>query len=241
MRNSVRILMPLFGLAALILVLANSSAQDPQGKDVPNIKSSLPNKEMPKADQPKLDWPTQFDTLTLDDWIKRLDSKDPSMRNAAVRVIPQFGPAAKKAIDKLISLMSDPDNSVKIGALLACTTHPYEDPKLIEKTVGKVRTLLSNPDEAVRFQAALACTRLGIAAKNCIPAICSEYVLRNRTSYEVRVAGAVALGQITFEDDKGPDQLFAQAISALANLLSDEAYAVRLEAIQALMIIGAPK
>src|SRR5262249_20762743 len=89
--------------------------------------------------------------------------------------------------------------------------------------------------------AALACTRLGIAAKNCIPAICSEYVLRNRTSYEVRVAGAVALGQITFEDDKGPDQLFAQAISALANLLSDEAYAVRLEAIHALIIIGATK
>jgi len=244
MRSFVRILMPLLGLAALILVLANSSAQDPQkGKDGPNIKGGLPDKEMPKADQPKLNWPTQFDTLTLDDWIKRLDSKDPSTRNAAVRVIPQFGPAAKKAIDKLISLMSDPDNSVKIGALLACTTYPYEDPKLVEKTVIKLNSLLKNNDEAVRFQAALACTRLGQAAKSCIPAICSEYVLNCSTSYEVRAAGAIALGQIAYEDQnkKEPDLLFAQAVSALAHRLSDPAYAVRLASIEALMITGAPK
>jgi PBS lyase HEAT-like repeat len=143
----------------------------------------------------------------------------------------------------LITLMSDPDNSVKIGALLACTYHQYEDPKQIEKTVGKIRILLANADEAVRFQAALACTRLGVHAKPCIPAICSEFVLNCTTSYELRAAGAVALGQVATEDPnlKGPDVLFAQAVSALAHRLSDAAYAVRLASIEALMITGAPK
>ncbi|HEV3142798.1 MAG TPA: hypothetical protein VGZ47_02825 [Gemmataceae bacterium] len=241
MRKSMRIVLPLLGLAALMLILANSSAQDVQpGKGAPKIKGDLPNKDMPNGDPANQQWPTQMDGLSLDEWIKRLDSKDPSTRNAAVRVVPLFGPPAKKAIDKLINLMGDPDNSVKLGALAACTTHPGidEDPALLRKAVGKIRTLLIHPDEAIRFQAAMACNRIGPAAKECIPELCSERVLAYPSSYEVRVAGAVALGQIAYDDKNGPN---VQAVSALAHRLSDEALAVRLEVVQALMVIGAPK
>src|SRR5262249_29784703 len=148
------------------------------------------------------------DALSLEQWIDRLDfqkTPDPSTRKAAILVIPQFGPAAKKAIPMLINLMSDPDDSVKMAALIACTTHPYEDPKLIERTVGKVNVLLKHSDVTMRYQAAMACNRLGPAAKACIPMLCSEWILKCHSSYEVRTAGAVALAQVGYDDKTGSE------------------------------------
>jgi HEAT repeat protein len=247
-----RIALPLLALAVLIFTLANLVAQDPQqgkdvpskdapSKDVPNSKDDVPKTDLPKADRPpNIEWPSQFDALTLEQWMERLDiqkTPDPSTRKAAILVVPQFGPAAKKAIPMLINLMSDPDDSVKMTALIACTTHPYEDPKLIERTVGKVNGLLKHNDVTMRFQAAMACNRLGPAAKPCIPTICSEYVLKCHSSYELRTAGAVALGQVAYDDKIGSDP---QAVSALANALTDKALSVRLESVTALMFIGVP-
>ncbi|HLW67997.1 MAG TPA: HEAT repeat domain-containing protein [Gemmataceae bacterium] len=172
--------------------------------------------------------------------MERLDiqkTPDASMRKTAILVVPQFGPPAKKAIPMLINLMSDPDDSVKLAALIACTTHPYEDPDLIKKTVIKVNGLLKHNDESVRLQAAMACNRLGPVAKLCIPALCSEYILKCHTSFELRTAGALALGQVAFDDKLGSDP---QAVSALANALTDKALPVRLESLTAIMFIGVP-
>jgi hypothetical protein len=245
MSSSMRIVFPLLALTVLIFTFASSAAQDPQqGKDVPKKdvpKENSPNTELPKADRPpNIQWPSQFDALNLEQWIERLDiqkTPDPSTRKTAILVVPQFGPAAKKAIPMLINLMSDPDDSVKVAALLACTTHPYEDPDLIKKTVSKVNGLLKHNDESIRIQAAMACNRLGPAAKPCIPMLCSDWVLKCHTCYELRAAGAVALGQVAFDDKIGSDP---QAVSALANALTDKALPVRLESLTAIMFIGVP-
>jgi HEAT repeat protein len=251
-----RIALPFVALGFLIVTLASLSAQDPQqgkdvpkdapgkdapSKDVPTPKDNSPATGLPKDDRPpNIQWPSQFDALTLDQWMERLDiqkTPDPSTRKAAILVVPQFGPTAKKAIPMLINLMNDPDDSVKLAALMACTTHPYEDPDLIKKTVAKVNGLLKHNDESVRLHAAMACNRLGPIAKSCVPTLCSEYVLKCHTSYELRTAGALALGQVAFDDKLGSDP---QAVSALANALTDKALSVRLESLTAIMFIGIP-
>jgi HEAT repeat protein len=200
---------------------------------------------MGKDEKPK--FPSKIDDIDMDEWIKRLSSPDPSMRATAVRVVPLFGPeAAKKALDKMVNMMTgDPDISVRTSALMACTTNPYDDPAFLNKVAGKLYALLSTPQISVRMQAVLACQRMGvflapIAEKHgLITMLCSENVLKNVGSYELRTAGAMALGQIAFDDKKGGPN--PTALSALINILGDPAYSVRLEALQSIMVLGSPK
>jgi hypothetical protein len=181
--------------------------------------------------------PATIADQTFEEWFKKLSDPDPSTRDAAVRVIPAFGSAAEKAIPKITSMMvSDVDNTVKVSALLTVTMYPFENQKLIDAVVKNVQTMLSSTQTAIRIQAALAAGRLGNHAKPMIGSLI-DYTLNNQGSYEVRRAGAVALGQVGFEKDGYPDK---RAVNALLSALSDPCLVVRLEIVKSLLYLGSP-
>src|SRR6266404_7020813 len=145
--------------------------------------------------------PAEIGGKTLDEWIRVLkDPKhpehlDPSSKDAAIRVIPLFGNDAKKALPTLISMMvNEPDQTLKVSALIAVTSYPYDDPELIKKVVTNLETMLSSQQTAIRIQAALAAGRLGAHAKPITGSLIGA--LNYTGSYEVRRAAAVALGQV---------------------------------------------
>jgi HEAT repeat protein len=255
MCKTVRILLPLLVLVIAIAALGNASGQQAPKGDTPKVPGGdLPKKDMPKPEEPKKDWPDRIDGLTLDQWIDRLKNPDPSTRNAAVRVVPLFGPPAQqKGIPMLLTMMTeDRDLSVRIGALMTCTTHPYDDIKLLRTLIAKLTTLLQSQERAIRFQAAMGCNRIAMvvtekdkpdligrqAIDGLISVLCGSYVLKDNLDYELRTAACVALGQIAADDKRGPNR---GAIAALIHAMADEALAVRMEALQALMILGPPK
>ncbi len=200
------------------------------------LAAALPAQPPPAATTPKA--PTTIADQTYEEWFKKLSDPDPSTRDAAVRVIPAFGPAAEKAIPKITSMMvkEGEDNTVRVSALLTVTMCPFEDQKRIDAVVKNVQVMLSSTQTAIRIQAALAAARLGNHAKPTIGSLI-EYTLNYTGSYEVRRAGAVALGQVGLEKDGYPNQ---RAVDALLGALGDQALVVRMEIVKSLLYLGSP-
>jgi HEAT repeat protein len=181
--------------------------------------------------------PSQIGGQSLDDWIKKLSDPDPSTKDAAIRIIPFFGPPAKKAIPKITSLMRDTDNSVRVSALRAVTSYPYEDPEMVKAVVKNVEEMLrTSTQSAIRIQAALAAGRIGNQAKSTIATLC-DHTIKDQSSYEVRRAAAIALGQVGYDEKSYPDK---RAVSSLLLALSDTALVVRLEVVKSLLYLGSP-
>jgi hypothetical protein len=181
--------------------------------------------------------PTQISGQSLDEWIKKLSDPDPSTKDLAIRIVPLFGPPAKKAIPKITSMMKDTDNTVRVSALRAVTSFPYDDQKMIDAVVKNLEEMLrTSTQSAIRIQAALAAGRLGSHAKSTIGPLC-DHTIKDQSSYEVRRAGAIALGQVGFDEKSYPDK---RALSTLLLALSDPALVVRVEVVKSLLYLGAP-
>lgn len=193
--------------------------------------------EPPKPTMEKPKWPTEVGGESLDDWIKKLKDSDPSVRDMAIRVIPMFGDPAKKAIPTLISMMvNDNDTTVKVSALLTMTSVDVTEPEHVKKIVTNVQTMLKHSQGAIRIQAAAAAARIGPSARITIGQL-ADYLIRDQSSFEVRKAGAHALGYVGRDEQNWPDH---RALLALLGAISDPALAVRVEALQSLIILGKP-
>ena len=200
------------------------------------LATSVPA-QPPAASMTESKPPTQISGQSLEEWIKKLSDPDPSTKDAAIRVVPLFGPPARKAIPKITSMMRDTDNTVRVSALRAVTSFPYDDQKMIDAVVKNVEEMLrTSTQTAIRIQAALAAGRLGSHAKSTIGPLC-DHTIKDQSSYEVRRAAAVALGQVGFDEKSYPDK---RALSSLLLALSDPAVVVRLEVLKSLLYLGAP-
>lgn len=188
--------------------------------------------------------PTEILGEGLDSWIRRLESKDPAAREMAVRMLPMFGEPAKRALPKIVSMISAPENdySVRLAALDIATSVRMDDEKLRKEVVRRVvEHLIPHSQGGIRIAAAKACARIGFPAAGAIEHLIGPYYLRNELSYEARKAAAEALGMVAQPDPKdptrGPDR---RAIIALMGALSDPSLSVRIEAAQSLMYLGPP-
>jgi HEAT repeat protein len=184
--------------------------------------------------------PKEFNGENLDQWIKKLSSKDASARDAALKVIPAFGEPAKKAVKDMVPLINDYDNTVKVSAMLILASLQLDEEAMkTQRTaiISRLRGHIETPSGILRLHACMCIARFGPDAANCIPALSTA--LKDTTSFEIRKAAAQALGAVGMAEtlDKGPSIV---AISALTNQLGDSAIAVRVEVLQALVVLGPP-
>ena len=108
MRVFVSALLLLVSMLLLVSVAA-SPAQPPKPADKkPADKKPADKKPADKMDKTSATSATEVknvDGETLDQWIKKLESGDASLRDTALRVVPAFGAPAEKALPKILSMM----------------------------------------------------------------------------------------------------------------------------------------
>lgn len=171
---------------------------------------------------------------SLDQWIDDLKSKDPYVRERAIAMLKLYGIAARPAIPAIIKTIGDSDVALRVNAIIALGMIGMNQ----EHVPGGVTALtraLSDTQGIVRYQAAMALGRLGSEAKSAIPALLNT--LRDTTSWEIRHAGAFALGSVAVERKLPPEM---RVIKALLGALSDVSSQVRLEAVLSLISLGPP-
>ncbi|MCS7046355.1 MAG: HEAT repeat domain-containing protein [Gemmataceae bacterium] len=191
---------------------------------------------------------TEVGGRSFDQWLKDIGHKDPSRREAAIRAVMAFGP--DKAYEAVPAMLAElrrqtiggpSDTSVRVnlaialGAILGAKQEKDRDPKHVKEAVALLARLLSDSQGIVKFRAAQALTALEFEAISAVPELLP--LLKDRLSYEVRQAGAAALGRIAFDRKIG---VLPHVANALKDLLTDQAFQVRQTACQSLGALGPP-
>jgi HEAT repeat protein len=181
---------------------------------------------------------------TLDAWIEDLKDSDPSVKELALRAISNYGSAGKRASAAIVglNLLSHGDISVRVNSCITLGVIGIEDKSLNNGVAGLVKAL-SDPQGIVRFQAAMALGRLGSSVRNALGYSAavnhlSQYTIRDNNSWEIRKAGAFALGPLGAGTKA--DQPDNRAVTALLNAIGpvgDACSQVRLEALFSLSMI----
>jgi HEAT repeat protein len=173
---------------------------------------------------------------TLLDWMNDLKAKDPSIRLRAIAALKVYGPAAREATPDLIRALNDKDISLKVNAAISLGFIGF-DQKDLSNGVNALIGLLREPHSQaiVKFQAAKALAALGSDGHAAIPALLNTLV--DKSSFEIRMAAAQALGRVGWTTEGGADR---RAITALNEALFDSCMEVRLEALYALIQLGKP-
>ncbi|MFL5340638.1 MAG: HEAT repeat domain-containing protein, partial [Gemmataceae bacterium] len=202
MRTAMRFLLPALSVCALTAALP---AQPSKPATKPTSTPSAPSMADSK-------WPAQIAGKSLKEWMDKLDDPDPSTRDAAIRVLPSFGPAAEKAIPKLLSKMTgDFDATVRCSAMIAVTANGLDDKAQLPKVIDGVAAVMKTNQASVRIQAAYAASRIGKPARDHLTGSLID-LLHDQQSYEVRRAAAVAIGNVCYDEKDQPDQ---RALTAL--------------------------
>ncbi|MBA4190525.1 MAG: hypothetical protein C0467_21270 [Planctomycetaceae bacterium] len=219
---------------ALSALLAATVSAQPDPKD-----SKGPTK------LPELKWPTEIGGKDAKSWLKDLTDPDPAIRQAALNTIPGFGPDVKKQAGKPIlarmkspSAGGEPDPGVRITLYDTASLIGFDDPK---DEVEAIRLLGLSVDQGVpggigRRHAVQTLGSIGPKAEGAVHLIAG--VALNDPAFETRQSIARALGQVGFNKTTGPN---IKALQALAGTLAkDVSVAVRMEALQALVMLGPP-
>jgi HEAT repeat protein len=194
-----------------------------------------------KNETPKYEWPKEIGGKTLAQWVRDMrENKDPSVREMAVRIIPSFGPDARKVASEnlLWALTKDTDWAVRMSAMAVVPSVGFED-KETKAGIKAMIDLTRSNQYQTRFDAIVHLGNCGPIAGESISTIVS-FGLQDLNSWQIRRVSAVALAQIGTgtQDDGGPDRF---AIRGLVERLPIEpAVQVRREIVKALMVMGVP-
>lgn len=245
------------GLAALAAgLLAVSTAAQPPGQP-PKQPPVKPPAAPPPATTPaptpsplagppgpahQQAWPKEVGGKTLPAWITELkESTDPAVRDAALRAIPLFGPDARKpALDPLLAALSkERDPGVRLNVIDLLGVIGAENADQAKRIAKALALVLANagPGGPTRLHLVRAVANYGPDAADAVSAVLAVIT---DPAWETRRGAAFALGRLGFATDpkKGPS---TAALKGLANtLLKDDSAAVRLEAVQALILLGPP-
>jgi HEAT repeat protein len=178
---------------------------------------------------------------SLKEWLKELDSVDPSAKVKALQALPYFGEAAKKeAGSAMLKAVEHYDASVRVNALIALGTTGLPDrdlPECVKVLKGK---LGSDSQGIVRLQCAVLLGQIGRDARSAIPDLIAA--TKNQTSYEIRKAAVTALGFVGAGDAKNPsDFVVTRAlVEIFYGQAPDKSADVRLEAVMAVALMAKP-
>jgi HEAT repeat protein len=236
----------LFAVAALV---GPADSQPPPNKPLgapppanPAPAPTAPPKDTGVPNTPG--YPAEIGGKGLEEWIKAIDSPDPSVREEAIKVVVQFGPPARRAIPALVRQVRQlNDLSPQASAIIALSelvplappTAPGSPPDGYTKdSVDALIQALDSTQAIIRYRAATALTWLGPSARAAVPKLIAR--VDDRSSWEIRKSVCAALG-VAGRDDQGWP--LANALEALGKGASDrDSRNVRLEALQSIINLG---
>jgi HEAT repeat protein len=216
--------------------------KEPKKDDPAPMMGSLPKEP---------EWPREIDGRDAKAYVKDIYDPDPSIRVIALRTLPNFGPTVKKAttpdgkttIGKaLVSRMNhlvEKDPGVRLAAYAAASAIGFEDEGDIKEAIRLLAITVdqSLPGSQSRLQAIQTLATIGPKAEFAVPQIVGQNVASD-PSFETRRSLASTLGLIGADEKTGPN---VRALHCLTTyLIKDESAAVRLEAMQALVVLGPP-
>lgn len=213
------------------------AAQPPKEKE-PEKKE--PEKKDAKAPaEPK--WPTDINGKDIKAVMKDMEDPDPTVREFAARMLPGFGPPSQKGdVSKLLlkRMTAERDPGVRfavwstVGAI--AFDSETDNKEAIRILSDVVDTGLSGGSS--RYQAVQTITMFGAKGSAAIPALSGKAA--SDASYETRRVIASCLGRVGFSETTGPNM---RALTSLADhFAKDESAAVRMEALQSLLLLGPP-
>lgn len=247
----IRLMRTLLATAVLVALVLSAAGQPPAGqKAPPPAGGKMP--AVPKAgtpgtpgappaapkDQPAVEYPTEIAGRNLDQWIKDIDSLDPSIRTLAIRTVPNFGPSCKRAIPAVIRQITKFDNdlSPRSNAIVILPILVSADPQNYYKpAVDALSLALDSSQGIIKFQAAAALAQFGPYARATVPKLAK--LVEDRASGEIRQAAAAALSAVARDDNGWPDM---RALNALMHGIDDGSKEVRMECLQAIINLGPP-
>lgn len=190
------------------------------------------------------EWPTEIDGKKPADFVKMLTDPDPFLRQYALRALPNFGPSVRKeagvskGILQRMNYEKELDPGVRAAAFEAAGAIGFDDGNDFDEAV---RLLYVTADQgqkggASRLYAVQALATVGPKAYKAVPALTGS--VADDPAYETRQAVASSLGTVAFHEVTGPS---GKALTCLAEKLGhDRCAAVRLAAMQSLVLLGPP-
>jgi HEAT repeat protein len=221
-------------LAILLLVVSvASSAAQPKSDSKTNPKGDAKLETKP----PPISSVTEIEGKTLDRWEKDLIHTDPSVQEKAISVIPAYGAAASHLVPKLVLRVKDPRSDVgpKLKAIIALGVMEIDD-KDVSDVVKALAGVLEDDtsQHAMKLNAAMVLTRFGPEGRAAIGPLVGT--IGDTGSWQIRKVSLMALRHIAIDASTGPDPRATSALHRTVRL--DPAYQVRVEAVQALGIMG---
>ena len=222
----------------------------PAAQQPPPAGAQMP----PPAPAKPPEWPKEIGGKTLQGVIAEMSNPDPTARDLAIRALPLFGPEAKKVAGRpLIAALNDPDPGIRITAMVTMTLVGLPTETEMRAAADAIRSAITKtvPGSAIRLAAART---LGYFGTDAFYAMSGAVALLDDPWWETRQAAAAALGRIgaPVYDEKNPPlpggrpPAPKRPASRLAmdklmfNALKDKSAAVRMEAAQALLMLGPP-
>ncbi len=242
-------------LAAAILLAAIALGQPPATpKADPKTDPKPPPKVEDKADSKatakepakdaaqSVEWPTEVGGKSLQQWIKEINSNDPSMRKSAIVAVRAFGPTSRQAIPAILNELRKQINDItvkahaiiSIGIIVPSSIDIANEQAIAKEAVDAlIREGLNSQQSILRLHACTALPVFGSLARNAVPILAR--LSADQYSFELRQAACAALGVVAIDDQGWGDML---ALKALVEAIRDPAREVRIDAMQA--IIGLP-
>jgi HEAT repeat protein len=188
-----------------------------------------------------------------------MSDKDPAVRESAIKVLPVFGPDSVPLVTRpLITRANDEDPGVRVNAIITLGAIGARTRDEAKPIVDALKLAISNAGigSVVRLHATKALANYGILANDAIGTLIS---ISKDSSWETRRAVAMALGRIGqvptpgAPKPKGTDPKPKEAdmdkwspsekvLSTLKGIMADDSSAaVRMEAVQSLVLLGPPE
>lgn len=222
-------------------------APPPMSKESDKKDPPMPMGSLPKEPE----WPREIDGRDAKSYVKDIFDPDPSIRVIALRTLPGFGPTVKtattpdgkitigKALLSRMNHLIEKDPGVRLASYAAASEIGFEKEDDIKEAI---RLLAITVDQGAaggqsRIQALQTLATLGPKAEAAIPYIIGQNVASD-PSFETRRSLAATLGLIAYNEKTGPHPKALHCLTAY--LIKDESVAVRLEAMQALVVLGPP-
>lgn len=236
MRVRIPALILLFAFLALTAYTPSSAGG--QAKDPPKGKEQEKEKESAKPGEFK--WPTNIGGKGVKDWLKdATENPDPAIREFALKTLPSFGPDGRKECSKkLLQRMSaERDPGVRLTVYTTVGVLGVEDSEL-KDTITLLANVVDNglAGGMSRLRAIQALAMFGSKAEGAVVKLTGRAC--DDPAYETRRTIANTLALVGFSEKSGPNLL---ALNRLAGTFSkDESAAVRMEALQSLVLLGPP-
>jgi hypothetical protein len=249
--------------------LPGTPPQPPKPADPPPVKPADPQPPVKPADPPtgtqpetpkptappEPKYPDKVGGKDLKGWLKELEytgagpvQRDDQVRETAVKVIPSFGPDARKpAVKPLIEVIRvDPDPGVQVAAITVVSSMGFDMREEVKPVMAVLiaRMKASATGSIVKMYCVRSLASFGPDAASCI-GIFQESCLD--PSWETRREIAIALSLVGAppvdakgipKKDTGPN---IKAIETLINYqLQDRSVTVRMEAVKSILALGPP-